>query len=78
MFWIEVALSSGLFLIRISFPSVDHCKAVEAVEKVHGIEINDQGKRRMESASDNSARSYYFKVLITTIRVKVCKLPWIY
>lgn len=33
------------------------------------VEINDQGKRRMESASDNSARSYYFKVLITITSV---------
>lgn len=33
------------------------------------VEINDQGKRRMESDSGNSARSYYFKVLIIKIVV---------
>lgn len=33
--------------------------------------INDEGKRRMESASSNSAKSHYFKVLITIMLVQV-------
>lgn len=76
LFWTEVNLSSGLLLFHMNFLVLITAKLQKRWRK-RMAETNAQGKRRMESVSSNSAKSHYFKMLITINVVQVWKLPWI-